>query len=187
MLRPMATSRKVLDAEAIKRAIKRIAHQVVEANGGADALVVVGIHTQGVFIARRLADAINQSEDADVPVGTMDITLYRDDVGIRASGPALPARGGTDIPFDITDKAVVLVDDVLNTGRSIRAAMDQLMDLGRPKKIQLVGLVDRGGRELPIRPDFVGREVTIADEETVSVRLDGPEEEHEAVVIAKEP
>jgi len=183
----MATSRKVLDAEAIKRGIKRIAHQVVEANGGADALVVVGIHTQGVFIARRLADAINESEETDVPVGTMDITLYRDDVGIRAAGPALPARGGTDIPFDITDKVVVLVDDVLNTGRSIRAAMDQLMDLGRPKKIQLVGLVDRGGRELPIRPDFVGRKVTIADDETVSVRLDGPAEEHEAVVIAKEP
>ena len=183
----MADSHTILDAGAIKRAIKRIAQQVVEANGGAADLVIVGLHTQGVFIAQRLATAIGECENVDVPLGTMDITLYRDDVGMRAAGPALPTRGGTDIPFDITDKTVVLVDDVLNTGRSIRAALDQLMDLGRPRKIQLAGLVDRGGRELPIRPDFVGREVTIADDENVSVRLDGPEGEDEAVIIRKEP
>jgi len=183
----MANSRELLDADAIKRAIKRIAQQVVEFNGGAERLVIVGLHTQGVFIAQRLAAAIGEAEKTDVPLGTMDITLYRDDVGMRALGPALPVRGGTDIPFDITEKTVVLVDDVLNTGRSIRAALDQLMDLGRPKKIQLVGLVDRGGRELPIRADFVGREVTIADDESVCVRLEGPEEEDAVVIIRKEP
>jgi pyrimidine operon attenuation protein/uracil phosphoribosyltransferase len=181
----MAESHTILDAAAIKRAIKRIAQQVVEANGGVGELVIVGLHTQGVFIAQRLAAAIGEFEKVNVPLGTMDITLYRDDVGMRASGPALPVRGGTDIPFDITGKTVVLVDDVLHTGRSIRAALDQLMDLGRPRIIQLVGLVDRGGRELPIRPDFVAREVTIAADEDVSVRLDGPEDE--AVIIRKEP
>ncbi len=181
----MAESHRILDADAIKRAIKRIAQQVVEANGGAGDLVIVGLHTQGVFVAQRLAAAIGESEGVGVPLGTMDITLYRDDVGMRAAGPALPDRGGTDIPFDITDKTVVLVDDVLHTGRSIRAALDQLMDLGRPRVIQLVGLVDRGGRELPIRPDFVAREVTIAADEDVSVRLDGPEDE--AIVTRKEP
>ena len=183
----MAESHRVLDPDAVKRAIKRIAQQIVESNGGAGDLVIVGLHTQGVFISQRLASAIGEFENVDVPLGTMDITLYRDDVGMRALGPALPVRGGTDIPFDITEKTVVLVDDVLNTGRSIRAALDQLMDLGRPEKIQLVGLVDRGGRELPIRPDFVGREVTIAGDENICVRLEGAEEEDAVVIIRKEP
>ncbi len=181
----MAEPKAILDADDIQRAIRRIAQQVVEFNGGAEDLVIVGVHTQGVFIAQRIAAAINDAEDMDAPLGTMDITLYRDDVGMRSAGPAIPARGGTDIPFDITDRIVVLVDDVIHTGRSIRAAMDQLMDLGRPKKIQLVGLIDRGGRELPIRPDFVGREMSIAEEEDVRVRLDVPEGE-QAVVVTRD-
>ena len=185
-LRSMGTPKKIMDAADIGRAIRRIAQQVVEANGGAADLVIVGIHTQGVFIAERLAAAIGEAEGLAVPLGTMDITLYRDDVGMRAGGPALPHRAGTRIPFDITGKIVILVDDVLNTGRSIRAALDQLMDLGRPKKIQLVGLIDRGGRELPIRADFVGREVTIADDEAVRVRMAGAEGDEEVVVAPKE-
>ena len=167
----MTQTREILDAESVKRAVIRIAQQIVEENGGGGNLVIVGLHTHGVFLAQRLAAAINQAEGTNVPVGTMDITLYRDDVGMRDGGPHLPTREGTRIPFDITDTIVVLVDDVLHTGRSIRAALDQLMDLGRPRKIQLAGLIDRGGRELPIRPDFVGRKVTVRDDESVRVRL----------------
>ena len=181
----MTEPRQLLDAAWIERAIRRIAQQIVELNGGAEPLVMVGLHTHGAFIARRIADAIRRLEGAEVPVGTMDITLYRDDVGIRASGPHLPRREGTDIPFDISDKIVVLVDDVLNTGRSIRAALDQLMDLGRPRKIQLVGLIDRGGRELPIRPDFVGRKVTVGDDEIVRVRLTEQDDADEVQVGPK--
>ena len=183
----MAESKQILDAAWIKRAVNLIAHQIVEFNGGAQNLVIVGLHTNGVFLGRRLAAAIKHSQGPDVPVGTMDITLYRDDVGMRAAGPHLPIRQGTDVPFDITEKIVVLVDDVLNTGRSIRAALDQLMDLGRPRKIQLAGLVDRGGRELPIRPDFVGREVTIDDDENVNVRLTEVDGADEVIVVPKSP
>ena len=181
----MAEAKTILDASWIRRAINRIAQQIVELNGGADDLVIVGLHTHGVFIAERLAKAVNEQEGADVPVGTMDITLYRDDVGIRTGGPRLPAREGTRIPFDVTDKIVIVVDDVLNTGRSIRAALDQLMDLGRPRKIQLAGLIDRGGRELPIRPDFVGRKVTTRDDEVIRVRLAERDGADEVVVADK--
>lgn len=181
----MAEAKAILDANWIRRAINRIAQQIVELNGGADDLAIVGLHTHGVFIAERLAKAVNEQEGADVPVGTMDITLYRDDVGMRPGGPHLPARGGTSIPFDVTDKIVIVVDDVLNTGRSIRAALDQLMDLGRPRKIQLAGLIDRGGRELPIRPDFVGRKVTIRDDEVIRVRLAELDDDDEVVVTGK--
>ena len=167
----MGKASTILDADWIKRAIARVAHEIVELNGGADQLVIVGLHTNGVFLARRITKTIGEVEGLEPPVGTMDITLYRDDVGIRPGGPHLPERQGTNIPFDITDKTVILVDDVLNTGRSIRAALDQLMDFGRAKKIQLAGLVDRGGRELPIRPDFVGRKVTIGEDENIRVRL----------------
>ena len=169
--RPMSKPRTIMDADSIKRATARIAQQIVEWNGSAKNLVIVGLYTHGVHLAHRLAALIKEAEGTDVPVGTMDITLYRDDVGMREHGPHLPVREGTNIPFDISDKTVVLVDDVLNTGRSIRAALDQLMDLGRPQKIQLVGLIDRGGRELPIRPDFVGRKLTVEDNEVVRVHM----------------
>jgi len=182
----MANPTKILDAESMKRAISRIAQQVLESNGGAESLVVVGLHTHGVFIARRIAAAIRHLEGADVPVGTMDITFYRDDVGMREAGPRLPTREGTDIPFDITDRIVVLVDDVLHTGRSIRAALEQLMELGRPRKIQLAGLIDRGGRELPIRADFIGREISIRDDENVSVRMSDIDGTDEVLLVDKE-
>ncbi len=183
--RLMADSKQILDAEEIKRAVNRIAQQIVEANGGTRNLVFVGLHTHGVFLARRIAKAIEQAEGTNIPVGTMDITLYRDDIGFRDDGPHLPVREGTNIPFDITEKTVVLVDDVLHTGRSTRAALDQLMDLGRPRKIQLVGLIDRGGRELPIRADFVGRKVTVGDNEIVRVRLTERDEADEVVVVPR--
>lgn len=182
----MGNPTNILDAESMKRAISRIAQQVLESNGGAENLVVVGLHTNGVFVARRIAAAVRLLEGADVPVGTMDITLYRDDVGMRKAGPRLPAREGTDIPFDITDKIVLLVDDVLHTGRSIRAALDQLMDLGRPKKIQLAGLIDRGGRELPIRADFVGRDISIRDDENVNVHMSDIDGTDEVILVDKE-
>ena len=178
----MSKPRVIMDADSIKRAVARVAQQIVEFNGSANDLVIVGLHTHGVFLAQRLASLINQAEGTHVPVGTMDITLYRDDIGVRESGPHLPVRQGTDIPFDISEKIVVLVDDVLHTGRSTRAALDQLMDLGRPKKIQLVGLIDRGGRELPIRPDFVGRELTVADDELVRVHLVELDDADEVVI-----
>lgn len=167
----MSNNKKIMDAETIRRAINRIAQEIVEWNSGAKDIVIVGLYTHGVYVGERLAATLKKSEGHDIPCGSMDITLYRDDVGMRTGGPHLPERKGTEIPFDITDKTVVLVDDVVATGRSIRAALDQLMDLGRPKKIQLVGLIDRGGRELPIRPDFVGREISLHEGEFVRVRL----------------
>jgi pyrimidine operon attenuation protein/uracil phosphoribosyltransferase len=181
----MTSPQPFLDAAWIKRAISRIAHEIVEWNHGAEELVIVGLQTHGVFLARRLADAVHEHEGVEVPVGTMDITLYRDDVGTRLGGPHLPSREGTSVPVDLHEKIVVLVDDVLNTGRSIRAALSQVMDLGRPRKIQLVGLIDRGGRELPIRPDFVGRKITLADDELVRVRLIEADGVDDVAVVAK--
>jgi pyrimidine operon attenuation protein/uracil phosphoribosyltransferase len=182
----MAEPKEVLDAQWIKRAVARLAQQIVELNGGAEELVFVGLQTHGVYLARRLAAMVSETEGMATPVGTMDITLYRDDVGMRAGGPHLPTREGTNIPFDITEKVVVLVDDVVHTGRSIRAALDQLMDLGRPRKIQLVSLVDRGGRELPIRPDFVGREITVRNDELIRVRLTERDKVDEVVVESRD-
>jgi len=167
----MSELRQLFDADWIKRALSRMAQQIVEENGGAGDLVIVGLHTHGVFLAERLARAINQAENTSVPVGTMDITLYRDDLGMQGGTPHLPKREGTRIPFDIADRIVILVDDVLNTGRSTRAALDQLMDLGRPRKIQLAGLIDRGGRELPIAADFVGHRLVAEPDRRVQVRL----------------
>jgi len=181
----MTQARDIMDADSVKRAINRMAQEIIEYNGGAEHLVIVGLYKNGVFLARRLADAIARTEHCPVPVGSMDITLYRDDIGLRADGPHLPDIQGTQISFDITDKIVILVDDVLNTGRSIRAALDQLMDLGRPRKIQLVGLVDRGGRELPIRPDFLGREISAAENEIVRVRLTEHDKLDQVVIVPK--
>lgn len=181
----MAETKQILDAEEIKRAINRIAQQIVEVNGGAENLVFVGLHTHGVFLAQRVAKAIEEAENTHVPVGTMDITLYRDDIGFRDDGPHIPVREGTNVPFDITEKTVILVDDVLHTGRSTRAALDQLMDLGRPRKIQLVGLIDRGGRELPIRADFVGRKVTVGSDEIVRVHMVERDENDEVIVVPR--
>src|SRR5215472_9133404 len=172
---------QVLDETAHDRALTRISHEILEKNGGAKDLAFVGLRTRGVSLAHRLAAKISQIDGTTLPVGTLDITLYRDDLDMRGA----PVVRGTDIPFSIKDKAVVLVDDVLFTGRTIRAALDALIDLGRPRSIQLAIMVDRGHRELPIRPDYVGKNLPTSRRETVAVRL--TEHDGEDRVVIEEP
>lgn len=158
----------VMAADDIRRAMTRIAHEILERDKGAADVVLVGIADRGDDLARRLAAEVARIEGADVPVGVLDITFYRDDIGLRAEAPEVHE---TRIDFDVSGKVVVLVDDVLYTGRTIRSAMDALMDLGRPRKIQLAVLVDRGHRELPIRADFVGKNVPTSHDDTVRVQV----------------
>jgi pyrimidine operon attenuation protein/uracil phosphoribosyltransferase len=172
---------QVLDATALDRALTRIAHEILEKNGGAKNLTFVGLRTRGVTLAQRLMAKIAAIDGASPPVGTLDITLYRDDLGLRGA----PVIRGTDIPFSIKDKTVILVDDVLFTGRTIRAALDALIDLGRPRMIQLAILVDRGHRELPIRPDYIGKNLPTSRRESVAVRL--MEHDGEDRVVIEEP
>jgi len=150
---------QILDAKGIQRAIARIAHEIIERNKGADDVVIVGIRARGDYLAARVAGVIESIEKVSIPVGVIDITLYRDDLQVVLEQPVVHK---TEIPFDIEDKEVILVDDVLNTGRTARAALDQLMDFGRPRSVQLAVLVDRGHRELPIRADYVGKNVPTA-------------------------
>ena len=157
----------LMSQDDVRRALTRIAHEILERNHGAEGLVLVGMHTRGVPMAQRLADRIRQFEGEDVPVGALDIGLYRDDRPVRGTA----SDRSTSIPVNIGEKKVVLVDDVLFTGRSIRAAMDALMDLGRPCLIQLAVLVDRGHRELPVRADYVGKNIPTSLDERVEVRL----------------
>ena len=164
----MPQVREVLSASAIGRALTRIASEIVERNGGTEGLALVGIHTRGVPLAERLAAKIEKAEEASVPVGSLDITLYRDD--LTPVGPQ-PIVGATDMPFDLEKKVIVLVDDVLYTGRTIRAALDAMVALGRPQAIQLAALVDRGGREFPIAAEFTGKRVEAGDDEHVKVSL----------------
>ena len=159
----------IMDGQAMNRAIIRVAHEVVEKNHGIHDLVLVGIRTRGVPLAERLAAEIAKIEDTKVPVGILDITLYRDDLSTLDYQPIVH---GTNIDTDITGKTVVLVDDVLYTGRTVRAAMDALIDIGRPQAIQLAVLVDRGHRELPIRADYVGKNVPTSKREIISVQLE---------------
>jgi len=157
----------VFDAGDLRRAHTRIAHEIVERNRGADDVVLVGLYTRGVAIAHRLAAAIAEFENVAVPVGALDVAFFRDDIALR---PVTPA-GPTEIPVDVTGRTIVLVDDVLFTGRTVRAALDALTDLGRPQSVQLAVLVDRGHRELPIRPDYVGKNLPTSLDEDVRVRL----------------
>ena len=164
----MMAPARLLDQGEIRRAVTRIAHEILERNKGADGLALVGIAARGDDLARRLASEITRIEGAKVPVGVLDITFYRDDIGMRAEAPEVHE---TRIGFDITGKTVVLVDDVLFTGRTIRAAMDALVDFGRPTSVALAVLVDRGHRELPIRADFVGKNIATRKDESVRVAL----------------
>ena len=172
---------QVLDDAALDRALTRIAHEILERNGGAKDLAFVGLRTRGVTLAQRLQAKIAAIDGAQLPVGTLDITLYRDDLDLRGA----PVIRGTDIPFSIKNKTVVLVDDVLYTGRTIRAALDALIDLGRPQSIQLAILIDRGHRELPIRPDYIGKNLPTSHRESVAVRL--KEHDGEDRVVIEEP
>jgi len=171
--------RTVLDRTAIQRALTRVAHEILEKNQGATQLALVGIHTRGVFLSRRLVTAIEKIEGTEIPCGEIDITLYRDDVG-RSRG--LPEVRGTKIPFSVDNMRIILVDDVLYTGRTVRAALDAIIDFGRPRNIQLAVLVDRGHREFPIRADYVGKNLPTARDERVSVRLVECDGEDEVVI-----
>lgn len=172
-----------MSADDVRRAIVRVAHEIVEQNRGCQDLILVGMRTRGVPLAQRLADAIHEFESEAVGVGALDIGFYRDD---------LPARGTTveikpsELPEDIADKRVVLVDDVLYTGRSIRAALDALIDYGRPERIQLAVLVDRGHRELPIRADFVGKNIPTSREDDVVVQLSETDGIDQVIVVPRE-
>jgi len=158
----------ILDKAGIHRALTRVAHEILERNKGTSDLVLIGIRSGGAHLAQQIRNRIAEIEGEQVPLGAVDVTMYRDDLGSRGSRPL----GKTDIPFPLDDQQVVLVDDVLYTGRTIRAAMDALVDLGRPRTIQLAVLIDRGHRELPIRPDYVGRNVPTSREENIQVEFD---------------
>jgi len=162
------TKAELMDGSAVERAVTRIAHEILEANQGAEHIALAGIVTRGAALAERLASRIREIEGTEVPVGVIDISFYRDDVALRLQ----PEVHRTDLPFDVENLTIVLVDDVLYTGRTIRSAMDAVMDYGRPKTIQLAVLVDRGHRELPIRADFVGRNVPTSGRERVKVLLE---------------
>jgi len=171
--------KELLDKKDIERAIIRMAHEIIERNKGISSLCLVGIQRGGVHIAGRLAEKLKEIEGRDLPVGTLDIALYRDDINVRKEQPVVRR---TQVPCEITNKKVVLVDDVLFTGRSIRAAMDAIMDFGRPSAIQLAVLVDRGHRELPIKADFVGKNIPTSLHETVKVQLEEDRLEDRVVI-----
>jgi pyrimidine operon attenuation protein/uracil phosphoribosyltransferase len=158
----------IIDPQGLERTLKRLAHEILEKNKGAANIAVVGIRTRGEFLARRIVRLIEEVEGIKPPLGSLDITLYRDDLLGKLEQPRLQ---GTDIPFDMSGKDVVLVDDVLYTGRTIRAALDELIDLGRPKSIQLAVLIDRGHRQVPIRADFVGKNVPTSSDESIRVHV----------------
>ncbi len=164
----MGTKRLVMDEDAIRRVLYRLSHEITEENKGVDGLMLVGIRTRGVPLAKRLAAFIKEQENVDVPVGVLDITFYRDDLTIISPQPVVRS---TEIPGRVTDRKIVLVDDVLYTGRTVRAALDALMDLGRPQAIKLLVLIDRGHRQLPICADYVGKTITTSPWETVHVLL----------------
>jgi pyrimidine operon attenuation protein/uracil phosphoribosyltransferase len=176
----MPAKKTILDAAGMKRALRRIGHEIIEHNQGLDGLVIIGLRSRGDTLAWRIARYMKEIEGVEVPVGIMDVTLYRDDLMHTSHWPEVQA---TEIPFAVEGKNVVLVDDVLYTGRSIRAALDGLMDFGRPRTIQLAILVDRGHRELPIRPDYVGKNIPTSRQEEVQVLLE--ESDGEDVVFLK--
>ena len=176
--RPEAAVPHVMDADRMSRALTRIAHEILERNRGTSELALVGIRRRGVPLARRIAAALHQINGDDVPTGALDITLYRDDLMRQPVGPQ-PVLRRTEIPFSIDDRRILLVDDVLYTGRTTRAALDALIDFGRPRAIQLIVLIDRGHRELPIKADYVGKNIPTSASESVQVRLleiDGADE-----------
>jgi pyrimidine operon attenuation protein/uracil phosphoribosyltransferase len=174
---------KLMSETDMERAIRRMAHEIVEANKGLDNVVLVGIQRRGVFLAQMIREILRQFEQTKVPTGELDITLYRDDLTLLHDHPVVHS---TSMPLDITGKRIVLVDDVIYTGRTIRAALDALMDLGRPNLVQLAVLVDRGHRELPISPNYVGKNVPTSREEVVEVRVTAIDGVNEVVICERE-
>ena len=160
---------EIMNADGVRRALWRMSHEILEQNSGLSGVVLVGLEVGGVHLARKLAENLLEIEKENVPVGTLDVAFYRDDIGIRQVTPSNP----TDLPFDLSSQIVVLVDDVLFTGRTIRAAMDAIVDFGRPAAVQLAVMIDRGHRELPIRPDYVGKNVPTRRDELVDVTENG--------------
>lgn len=183
MEKGMKVKTEIMDADGIRRALTRIAHEIIEKNKGVKNLALIGIRTRGVPLAYRLAEKIQEIEGEDLPVGVLDITLYRDDLSQVAYQPIVHR---TEISFDITGKRIVLIDDVIFTGRTARAALDALVDLGRPEIIQLAVMVDRGHRELPIRPDFVGKNLPTSKKEVVSVNLTETDHTEKILLLEKE-
>ncbi|QKS71503.1 bifunctional pyr operon transcriptional regulator/uracil phosphoribosyltransferase PyrR [Paenalkalicoccus suaedae] len=175
-------SKTILDEQAIRRALTRIAHEIIERNKGTDDIVLVGIKTRGAYLAERLAARIEDIEGKRVATGEIDITLYRDDLSHKNASNE-PKLHGTDIKTDIANKKVVLVDDVLYTGRTVRAGLDAIIDIARPAQIQLAVLIDRGHRELPIRPDYVGKNVPTSKSEVVDVKLTEVDQEEQVRII----
>jgi pyrimidine operon attenuation protein/uracil phosphoribosyltransferase len=172
----------VLTQEEIKKTLQRLTHQILETNPSLKELVLVGIQTRGVYLAKRIQAVLEEIGGVEIPLGVLDITLYRDDLTAIGINPLVKA---TQIDFDLNDKMVILIDDVLFTGRTIRAALNALMDFGRPTKVELLVLIDRGHRELPIRADFVGKNIPTAKDETVEVRLEEVDAKDEVVVGEK--
>ncbi len=173
---------KILNDEEIKRTLQRLAHQVLESNTEKEEIVLIGIQTRGVYLAKRLQAILKEIEGKDLPFGILDITLYRDDLTVVGTKPQVKE---TQIDFDLNDKIVILIDDVLFTGRTIRAALDEIMDFGRPKTVMLLVLIDRGHRELPIRADFVGKNIPTSKNETVLVHLAELDGQDEVVIGEK--
>lgn len=177
----LKVKKELIDSDGIRRALTRISHEIIEKNEGLEDIILIGVRTRGVPLANRIANKLEGIEDKEVATGVLDITLYRDDLTTIANQPIVHK---TEMPCDITDKKIVLVDDVLYTGRTIRSALDALMDLGRPQSIQLAILVDRGHRELPIRADYIGKNLPTSNQEVISVNL--KEIDGEDSVILKE-
>ena len=178
----MSNNSKVMDKETVRRALMRISHEILEKNKGKENLCLVGIRTRGAVLAERIQKYIKQIESCDIPLGILDITLYRDDLTLVDTQPILRE---TLIDFDLAGKKIVLIDDVLFTGRTIRAALDALIDFGRPSQIQLAVLIDRGHRELPIRADYVGKNIPTSIDEDVQVVLKEIDEKEDQVVVKK--
>jgi pyrimidine operon attenuation protein / uracil phosphoribosyltransferase len=176
----------VLERDDLRRTLRRIAHEIAEKNPDPAALAIVGIHTRGAFLARRLHSSLAELTGAEVPIGDIDISFYRDDVGAK-SPAAQPVVHASHIDFDLADRTVVLVDDVLFTGRTVRAAIDALFDYGRPQRVQLAVLCDRGHRELPIRPDYVGKNLPTGREQRVNVHLEELDDGDEVTIADAQP
>lgn len=181
----MSQKAVVLDEQAVRRALTRIAHEIIERNKGIENSVLVGIKTRGIYLAKRLAERIEQIEGNKIAIGELDITLYRDDLSKKTNDHE-PLVKGSDIPVDVTNQKVILVDDVLYTGRTVRAAMDALVDIGRPANIQLAVLVDRGHRELPIRADYVGKNIPTSSSEKIVVELQESDGQDQVTIYENE-